>query len=78
MLKTKTTWARLVPIEKQALQAIMKKEQLNESEAVRFTIRFVAKMMKLWPTQCPDCNSLITDYIGGNNYRCECGHHFGV
>jgi ribosomal protein S27E len=82
-LKTETTWARLTPIEKQILQAIMKIEQLNESETIRFIIRHYAKMYDFWPVvSCPDCESINIEQLNydGNitNLRCNsCGLHFG-
>jgi hypothetical protein len=77
-LKVERTHARLIPEEKEVIRHIMQIERLTESEAVRYIIRQFAKMHGLWPIlTCPDCDSTTIDHVGGDNYRCECGHHFG-
>jgi hypothetical protein len=69
---------RITQKEKEALLAVGKSEQLNEGETLRFAIRFTAQAYGLWPVaDCPDCSCSTTDYIGGQNLRCEnCGTHF--
>jgi hypothetical protein len=47
--KTEAVFARLVPTEKAALQAIAKAERRNVSETVRELIRSEAHRRGLWP-----------------------------
>lgn len=78
IIRNKRADARITEQEKNALLAIAHIENLGESDAIRFVIRFAAKAYNLWPTaNCPDCDSSKVDAIGGQNVRCEnCGTHF--